>query len=482
MRAAWFVAAVIALTLPAYLAGQRDNPPGFYNDESSVAWNALSIARTGGDEHGRPHPLFFQAFGEYKNPAYVYVLAGVFRVAAPEGLLARRTSALLGYLAALALAWLAWSLTRRSSIALCVFVSALVTPALFEISRLAFEVALYPLAVALFLCAASRASQAGRWSPGLIVALAATLALVTYSYTAGRLHGPAFAALLLLFATRARLPGLTAALVLYALVALLPMGLFELGNPGALSGYPLSKSYLGAAGTSRLEMLAAFERQLAANLLPLGMALRGDPNPRHHVAAGGSILLGTFALVALSLLWLRRRGFTRWWSFVVAGALLAVVPAALTRDVHHSLRLAAYPVFLILLTVPALQAASESDARWERAGVAAALLAMLLQSAFFMVQFHRRGGDRAGEFDAGARRTLVKALACPERPVFVQHGPDSAHASWFAALSGARPAEIARVPDLDVVPAGSLVFSSGEPCDGCRVVSRSGAYVAYYRR
>src|SRR5439155_6585367 len=42
------------------------------NDEASIAYNAWSIANFGTDEHGVAWPLFFKAFGEYKNPIYVY--------------------------------------------------------------------------------------------------------------------------------------------------------------------------------------------------------------------------------------------------------------------------------------------------------------------------------------------------------------------------------------------------------------------------
>ncbi|HEX8897128.1 MAG TPA: hypothetical protein VF751_00395, partial [Chthoniobacterales bacterium] len=43
------------------------NPPGFYIDESSVAYNAHTIATTGRDENGVAWPLYFRAFGDYKN-------------------------------------------------------------------------------------------------------------------------------------------------------------------------------------------------------------------------------------------------------------------------------------------------------------------------------------------------------------------------------------------------------------------------------
>ena len=64
-----------------YIAGIPKHPPGFYIDESSIAYNAHLIAQTGHDEHGTSWPLYFRAFGDFKNPTYIYLLAAVFKLA-----------------------------------------------------------------------------------------------------------------------------------------------------------------------------------------------------------------------------------------------------------------------------------------------------------------------------------------------------------------------------------------------------------------
>ncbi|MCL4374664.1 glycosyltransferase family 39 protein [Patescibacteria group bacterium] len=50
-------------------------PPGPEWDEASVGYNAFSIAQTGRDEWGHFLPLIFPAFGDYKNPLYIYCTA-----------------------------------------------------------------------------------------------------------------------------------------------------------------------------------------------------------------------------------------------------------------------------------------------------------------------------------------------------------------------------------------------------------------------
>jgi hypothetical protein len=51
-----------------YLWRVTNDPPGFYIDESSICYNAHVLSQTGHDEYGVEWPLFFRAFGEYKNP------------------------------------------------------------------------------------------------------------------------------------------------------------------------------------------------------------------------------------------------------------------------------------------------------------------------------------------------------------------------------------------------------------------------------
>lgn len=50
-----------------------NNPPGFFCDEASVGYEAYSVITTGKDSFGRPFPVFFEAFGEYRGPFEVYL-------------------------------------------------------------------------------------------------------------------------------------------------------------------------------------------------------------------------------------------------------------------------------------------------------------------------------------------------------------------------------------------------------------------------
>src|SRR5262249_35622246 len=157
--------------------------PGFYRDEAAIAYNAYTLETSGKDEYGARYPLFIRSFGDYKGPVYVYLLAAVFRVTGPSAHVARAFSAVLGFLAVLTLAALAYLIPRRRVLAVAVGLLAGLSPALFEASRVVFELSLEPLVMALFLLTVYRASRA--WRPWHSIALGLLLGVMFYAYHAG---------------------------------------------------------------------------------------------------------------------------------------------------------------------------------------------------------------------------------------------------------------------------------------------------------
>src|ERR1051326_7350782 len=161
MRFGWRETTALCLVLAAaalYFVRVPQDPPGFSIDESSISYNAATISQSGHDEYGISWPLFFRAFGEYKNPTLIYLLAGLFRLTGPSIAVARLLVAALGAMSGLLLGLLAWKITRYWITALLVGITALLTPWLFESSRLVFEVAIYPALLVGFLIAVWRAS------------------------------------------------------------------------------------------------------------------------------------------------------------------------------------------------------------------------------------------------------------------------------------------------------------------------------------
>src|SRR5215208_6269039 len=381
-------AGLCVLAFALYAAGVPDNPPGFHIDESSVAYNAHLITQSGRDEYGEEWPLHFRALGDYKSPTYVYLLAAVFRVTGPSVAAARYLSAALGVLAALALGLLGTRLTGSRAAGLLTFLNALLTPWLFGLSRVAVEVAAYPLAVALFLLSTRRASSKEAWGVPDSTYVAAALTLVTYTYSTGRLFGPLLAlGLALLLTTRARVRPLLTTWTLYGL-ALAPLYVYHLRHPEALTKRFNYLTYV-TPESGYAEDTWEFVKHFAGNLDPWRMLVTGDTNTYQIASIPGAapVPAAVFAL-ALVGAWLALRAARSddWWRFFFFGFAVSVAPASLTNEYFHMLRLAAVPVFVVALCAPAF-AWLLGGGRRRRAALVALAALTLAQGAYFARQY-----------------------------------------------------------------------------------------------
>ena len=508
------IAAVVG-SFALYIAGLSNNPPGFYMDESGIAYNAYLIAHTGAGESGARWPLFFQfytgGFTQYGNPTQIYLLALLFRFLPPSILAARIYSAAWIFLASLLLGYLAMRISRRRTIGIIVGLTALLTPWLFEVSRLVLDIFFYPMALVLFLLALHGARNKEKWTLGDNVKLGITLALLTYTYTIGRLLAPILAVGLLIFATnRQRLFGVLKTWGVY-LLTLPPLIVFRILHPDLTQRFYLI-SYIKPGSTFR-DLSFEFIRRYLEDLSLINLLLKGDINPRHHVQGSlGSILVATFILAVIGLfVVIVRHWRDPWWRFILFGLAVSVIPGALTVDQFHTLRLISYPVFLLVLTVPALVWLLEDDRQREhgvgskknfgnqpRAGsevlgaapayatrrlILFVLLALTTaQAAYFQSVFRRDGPERGDVFDSPYKEVFDAASAQTARPIYLVDGywgPAYIHAYWYATLERRNVSEFIHLPYGVRPPAGSIVISSEQNCVNCQIITRKGVFLLY---
>jgi len=503
-----FVPIVLAFVL--YINGLSRNPPGFYVDESGIAYNAFLIAHTGRGEFGQRFPLFFQFYTndwtQWANPTQIYLLAIPFRFFRPSIHLARINSAFWVFFACLLLGFLAKQISGRRLVAVLVGIIALVTPWLFEVSRLLFETFFYPAALTLFLLSVYCAQRKQKWSWLNVWMLAATLTLLTYSYTIGRLLGPLLAFGLVLFVTSwKRLIAIAKTWILYG-VTLVPLLIFKLKHPQALTQRFYSVSYIKPDSHWR-EIVPKFFRRYLEDFSVISLLIDGDGNPRHHVPGSlGSFLIGVFVLSIIGLIVVIIRYWRDpWWRFVVFGTLVSIVPGALTGDQFHSLRLIAYPVFLLLLTIPGLQYLLERQSRAiespqsnetfgfliesrsrplpaiaRRVILLVLLGATVAQAFYFQRIFRREGPKRESVFDADYKNVYDAAVALPNRPIYLIDGssPAYVHAYWYASVEGRDRAQFVHLED-EPAPYGAIAISSEQNCHDCEVIKKSGEYIVY---
>ncbi|MBI3747899.1 MAG: hypothetical protein HY262_03485 [Chloroflexi bacterium] len=476
----WLPLMLVAFAL--YTWRVDTNPPGFYLDEASISYNAYTISVDGRDEHDKAWPLFFQTWDPSVavNPAYVYLLALVFKIFGPSILAARLLSATVGFAAAVLLGIVAGRATGRAWVAWIVAGSALTMPWLFQVSRLVFEVSLFPLVLVLVLLVIQRIHARPRWSPWGIVALGGLLGLLTYTYTIGRLLGPLFAFGLIVFASRARARSIFATWMVFG-ITLLPALAFNVANSGALSARADLLGYI-RPGMSVIDIGATFLNHLLANVDPRQMLLLGDPNIRHHVPVMGSVLVATFALALIGVDRIVHGGYRDPWTrYVVYGLLASLVPASLTIDDFHTLRLIAFPVFLLLVTAIGIGSLAGRTG-WRGYVVPGLVVLTAAQALVFQVQFWRFGPDRGGAFDAAFPGVFRAALAAGASPIYLRDRgdlPGYIEAYWYGTLIGLDRSSFVRLRSDEIPPAGAIVLGTDTNCGACEVLAREGDYIAF---
>lgn len=443
------------------------NPPGFHRDEASIAYNAYSISTSLRDEDGGLLPLFFKSFGDYKSPLYPYLLSGVFRVTGPHKEVARGFSAVLVLAAVLLLGLLARRLTSDDLVAVVTLVVAGLTPWLFEIGRVALEVATQPLLIVILLLLLLRSWTRRTWGVVEGVPVGCVVGLLTYSYTGSRLLGPLLAAALAVFAGRGRWRWLAAAWGSFALF-LAVLGVYAVRHPGALTSRYQETTIAQPGKSWPWVAVQAVSNYLHDSNL-WHWATSGDPAPYIHVYGYGSLFLAVVLLaIAGVVLVLRERRDDLWWRYVLVATLLVPIPAALTVDRFNAIRLAAAPVFVLVLAVPALHGLLTSARRgWGRRAVIAALaLLVAFQFGQFLHEYRYRGPARTVLFDAGVDALLREGFA-GGRTLYIDYDDRGAQAQalWHATEDGIGRSRVVILADGGIPPPGSIVFERFQECD-----------------
>ncbi len=348
---------LLALILVAALLSRvwalGDVPKGVYADEAAVAYDAYSVLHTGADSHSHVLPLFFESFGEYKNPVYIYATVPFVALLGLNPLAARLPAALFGTLAVLAAFLLARELFDERVGLLAALFTAL-SPWAFQFSRIAFEAAALPavllLATFLFVRGTKPKRDVELW------AAAALFSLSAYTYGSARLFAPLFQGCLVLVYHRELLAkpraGLAAAAV--GLLVALPLLYALVFTPQvALARFDVVSVFApGHQGIS--EFLQNLPHYYDYHFL----FVQGDHNLRHSLSGVGELqpylapllLVGFGALLAALLaalysLVFKRKKFARALTsaqpalVVLAWLAFFAVPAALTWDgTPHALR------------------------------------------------------------------------------------------------------------------------------------------------
>ncbi len=454
------------------------NPPGFFRDEAALAYNAHTIATEGRDEYGARFPLYFSSFLDYKSPIFVYGLAGVFLVTGADREVARGFAATCVLLAVLLLGWLAYRRSSSASVGVAAVVLAGTSPWLFELGRVAFEVVMEPLFLCLALLGVERASRLDHWGVASAIPVSLALGAVTYVYAGGRLLAPLLAAALGVVGLR-RWRWVVTAWLGFALTQV-PLLLYTRAHPGALTRRYEATTFV----TDDMPFWESAWRGAVNYLQDFQLwhyVVSGDVKPYAHTPGTSALLGVTVALsvagVVLILLRLRSDPF---WRYALAALLVSPIPAALTIDRHHAVRLAPFAVMLVVIAIPALTALRDAvaRARWARALAIALAVLAAFEFALFVDTYRTEGPLRTGRFEAGVPDLLSVAWAS-DGTAYVDYDDlePLGLARWYSLARSIDQSRVVRLPDGGIPPVGAIAFGRTQECDYvCERIAESGDY------
>jgi hypothetical protein len=296
-----------------------------------------------------------------------------------------------------------------------------------------------------------------------------------------------------------------------------PVLLYSRKHPGALSKRIYEVSYLRLDGPWS-DMASRFVKRYLEDQSLTALLVTGDYHARHHVqGSGGAIFFATFilSLIGLAIVVARHRN-NPWWRFVLYGLAAAIVPGAISVEPFHESRLIVYPLFLLLLTVPALEWLLARDKqesvpapasvdqetpplaepqpwvpatvgggvpRGPRLLILCSLLALTAVETYRFQTIYRREGPKRGfEFDAPYKEAYDAAVKQPSRPIYLEDGkwgPAYVHALWYATIERRPTSEFANLKPGTRPPPGSVVISSADNCERCETIMRAYVYHVY---
>lgn len=348
---------LIGIVLRVYSLGVI---PGSLNwDEVSWGYNSYSIAETGMDEYGEKLPLSFKAFGDYKQPVYIYLDSVFVKVLGLNPIGVRAVSAVFGSLSILLVYFMVRELFLRRSegkkIAILTAFLFAISPWSIQFSRIAYEanVGLFFIILGVFIFLKGLNSQKYL----LLFSSVIPFTIAGFSYHSLKIFTPLFFIFLLIYSFRyIKVKKILGFLLLsYLLLNLFWILDLRTTSRGRSVTFFLQPSkilepsmrdlaydkeqndYLGMLiHDRRVVYLNKYAQNYLTHFDPSYLFIRGD-NPRHHAPGVGLLYLVSLPFIILGIYFFARHRITE--SIIVfVWLLLAPVASSLAIDAPNASR------------------------------------------------------------------------------------------------------------------------------------------------
>lgn len=414
------------------------SPDGLYIDETSIGFNAYSIVKTLHDEHGHFMPLFFEAFGEYKLPTYIYIVALVQLFTGPIDLSVRLPSLIFGTLCIPLIYLFTKELfkntqERRLKTLVPIIASFMlaVSPWHFQFSRPGFEAGLglffLILALYLFFMAVNKNS------PRTLLASLISFVLTLYSYNSARIVVPLIAfALFVLYYKQFHIKSWLFTIFIPLVVAT-PFLLFSFSDAG------LARARQVSVFSQKNVSVATMASNYLKNVSPVYLFIRGDPTIAHLSPNRMSLLYpveAPFFFLGVFMLIIKKSKVSFFLLFLL---FLSFIPSALSTLTPHALRsifaLAVTPIITSLGFITFLKIAYKENLYILLLGVF--VLLILFSALNFINIYHSKYALSAGwDWQVGIKRAAnkVKSLEKNYQDIYLDLDPRSNPLVWYLKI------------------------------------------------
>lgn len=325
-------------------------PSGLYVDESSIGYNAFSILRTGRDEHGHFLPLYFEAFGDYKNPIYVYSVTIPFLLFGVSVTSLRLTSTIWILAAILSLIFFLLKLKETKKVIIFTLLLLLTNPWQWELSRVAYELSSTPFFLIVAICSyylcckVTTQKEFFKW----FVLFALSLGFSFYTYTSARVLAVLFFICGIFFLRKKITLTTFFTSTGIFIVCLLPLFISQSLQEGALlARYKVVG--LSYYTNSNQEFFLTAAKNYFSHFSPAFLFFGGDENLSHVPVPYGILLLSSAYFLVVGLVYGYKKESRDFFWWLISCLVISPIPSAVTIQSPHVLRVIGWLPFIFIL-------------------------------------------------------------------------------------------------------------------------------------
>jgi len=351
-------------------------PPSLNWDEVAFGYNAYSILKTGKDEYGTFLPLYFRSLDDYKLPVYTYLTAGSIALLGYNDFAVRFSSAFLGVITVVLVGILTWKLFGNRWIALMASGMLGILPWHIQFSRMAAEanVGLFFLVLGATLFVYGIKKR--HW---LCLASVIAFGLSTYSYLSFRIVAPLVGLLIIIlyrkevfFLGKKYRIGLAILAALFGMllirdtffnsvhIRLKATSVFNTKEAQDIFEHKQAEMFYDAKLGINLTRRAFHDTTFftSADIILRAYLTHFSPTflffdydqKQHHTPFVGLCYIFMLPFIPVGLYYLVRKYRKREILFIIGWLLIAPIPASVTWDIPHAIRVYGMVIPLVMIT------------------------------------------------------------------------------------------------------------------------------------